>query len=584
MRQAKTNESFTTPDVMETGPGSRAELIADDHTVTRVGSNTIFSFHPTGRGIKLDQGSVLFNSPTGKGGGKIETKSATASVLGTTIIVSATRNGGFKMLVLEGKGKVTLPNGRQFELKPGQLTFIVPGMTQVPPIIEFRLSKLLKNSNLLQGFDGSLPSTEKLSQAEQEQERKIAEGKSSDTGLVLGDLIDNQVQLIDPNARQNLNNEALVASRFLSLLLSDAFIDSPYLDPNRILQFTVGPQLFDVLNTVGEEVNNPTDLTLFPGYNMYFFTPFIDLSPYNNTQTFVFFALGDMLISGDLDVFGFDGRVIFESVGNFFAPPGAFLNFYSFGGTEILSDQPMGFLGNSIISLGPILFKSNGPIVMDSVNVIGFGSPLGGGLGFSSNAIEISADGGFFALNSTFDAFGPPNSNIHIHSIQGPIDLTGCNFNFDDRVDIRAIVGTINIVNGVFTGFGPNPSVDIFSGGNMNVGANAAPVFFNNGGAGSVRLVSNFGSTMNINYVTFNSAFVHMEADTLNIGIAGGGTAPVELAQTNGNAIIILKSSSGNASYLATTSTLGAVNLGYNVTYQGSAVTGPHPNIIIGPR
>ena len=41
------------PDILKTGPQSRAELVAEDETVTRVGANTIFSFDPASRTIDL---------------------------------------------------------------------------------------------------------------------------------------------------------------------------------------------------------------------------------------------------------------------------------------------------------------------------------------------------------------------------------------------------------------------------------------------------------------------------------------------------------------------------------------------------
>ncbi len=68
----------------------------------RVGANAVFSFGKDSRTLNLERGSLLLHSPTGKGGGSIVTNSATASVVGTTIIVTATSNGGFKLLVLEG--------------------------------------------------------------------------------------------------------------------------------------------------------------------------------------------------------------------------------------------------------------------------------------------------------------------------------------------------------------------------------------------------------------------------------------------------------------------------------------------------
>src|SRR5579862_2001193 len=57
---AAVNEVFNMPDLVRTGEASRAELIAEDNTITRVGANTIFSFDPANRTIHLQQGSLLF--------------------------------------------------------------------------------------------------------------------------------------------------------------------------------------------------------------------------------------------------------------------------------------------------------------------------------------------------------------------------------------------------------------------------------------------------------------------------------------------------------------------------------------------
>src|ERR1700679_2631230 len=107
---AAVNDVFKMPDVLRTGPDSRAELIAPDNTITRVGADTIFSFDPGNRTIDLQQGSILFHSPHGNGGGTIRTGSATASVIGTTIIVTSTPGGGFKLLDLEGQAEIRFLN------------------------------------------------------------------------------------------------------------------------------------------------------------------------------------------------------------------------------------------------------------------------------------------------------------------------------------------------------------------------------------------------------------------------------------------------------------------------------------------
>ena len=68
---AKVQAEFNAPSILRTGPDSRAEMISSDQTVTRVGQNTVFSFEPNSREVDLEKGSVLFQSPSGKGGGTI---------------------------------------------------------------------------------------------------------------------------------------------------------------------------------------------------------------------------------------------------------------------------------------------------------------------------------------------------------------------------------------------------------------------------------------------------------------------------------------------------------------------------------
>jgi len=183
---AQMNGLFRAPDLTRTGPKSRAELKAPDQTLTRIGANTVFSFEPTGRNIRLEQGSVLFYSPSGKGGGTIKSGGASAAVLGTTLIIACTADGGFKAIVLEGKGKVTLPNGKSRRLKAGQLLFVLPGSTKFGPLLTINLGKLVGGSGLVQGFSTGLPSLPLINQAIAIQAKEIAAGRAEDSGLVLG--------------------------------------------------------------------------------------------------------------------------------------------------------------------------------------------------------------------------------------------------------------------------------------------------------------------------------------------------------------------------------------------------------------
>jgi len=146
---AKVNTEFSTPDLIQTGPRSLAELKAPDNTITRVGANTIFSYERHGRTVNLQRGSLLFHSPRGKGGGVIRTKAASASVLGTTIMVAATADGGFKCVVLEGKAALQMPNGNYRVARPGQVVFVAPGGENFGPTVDINLEKVVEKSKLV---------------------------------------------------------------------------------------------------------------------------------------------------------------------------------------------------------------------------------------------------------------------------------------------------------------------------------------------------------------------------------------------------------------------------------------------------
>jgi FecR-like protein len=261
-KAAKPQDIFRLPDVMRTGSESRAEMIASDQTVTRVGANTVFSFSPEKREINLQRGSVLFSSPTGKGGGTIKTAAATASVLGTTIIVVVTKNGGFKLLVIEGHAKARLPNGKTRVLSAGQLIIIPPGSTDFGPAYDFRLGEQVAAALLVTGFQRPLPSMNKIKAAIEQQERQLAAGQFVATRLIVGE----GGQPVDPNARQEQAALLIAQSEVLTrravqqptlvqqtgalltgngppaffplALTTDAAITTLPLDPTRILTLT----------------------------------------------------------------------------------------------------------------------------------------------------------------------------------------------------------------------------------------------------------------------------------------------------------------------------------------------------------
>ncbi len=182
-KPATLNQEFKVPNQVSTGANSRAELVAPDGTVTRIGANTVFSFAPDKREVKLQKGSVLLHSPTGKGGGVIATDSAQAAVMGTTLIVTATPNGGFKLLVLEGKAKATLPSGNSVQVTAGQLTLVAPGRRDFGPVLNFRLKDQVAGSALMKGFREPVASEKKVNDSVNRQERMIASGRAEPTNF-----------------------------------------------------------------------------------------------------------------------------------------------------------------------------------------------------------------------------------------------------------------------------------------------------------------------------------------------------------------------------------------------------------------
>lgn len=178
---AKLNDLLKAPNRVRTGPQSRVELTAADNSITRVGANTIFSFADNGRTLNLDEGSLLFHAPKGVGGGVIKSGGTSAAVLGTTLIASATKDGGFRVVVLEGKAKIKLANGKTVTLNAGEEVVVSPGGGEFQ-VVEINLAKLVAGSQLVNGFSHELSSLPLVQAAVQKQQSDIASGKAVDDG------------------------------------------------------------------------------------------------------------------------------------------------------------------------------------------------------------------------------------------------------------------------------------------------------------------------------------------------------------------------------------------------------------------
>ncbi len=383
MREAKVNDNFEVPEVIRTGMDSRAELEAPDKTIARIGSNTIFSFEGAKRTMNLQSGSVLFHAPKGMGGGIIKTAAATAAVTGTTIMVGATSNGGFKLMVLEGSSKVTLPNGVSQRLNEGQLTFILPGTQNKLPVIDFRLTTQTKGSGLVGGFNKPLASLEKITQAEIKQERNIAKGRLQNTTLrVVGEdkegvkVLDDgrsfpTLSEVNPSSRPTLNDYLAkriqqVPSAVLSGNGQIDFKDLYFSKSTERLSFR-GKQI-DIQNAFG--AFGADQITFSNGAN--FTLP--SSIPNGN------------IVLGDFGFFG-DGDIKFLGDANFNGSSAAHLHFISFAGNMNFAPGTINFAQNRVSFEAPKVMNIDGTTF------------TGKHLIFSANSVNIN-QGTIFNVDS----------------------------------------------------------------------------------------------------------------------------------------------------------------------------------------
>ena len=119
---------------LKTGGNSRAELQFPDLTIIRVGSNSLFWFIAGEREMALSGGTMLFSSPKGAGGSKVQARSVT--VEGSEFLISNI-GGRVKVISLSHKVLVYFTANPKIRvvLQPGQMVDIAAGATKMPPVM-----------------------------------------------------------------------------------------------------------------------------------------------------------------------------------------------------------------------------------------------------------------------------------------------------------------------------------------------------------------------------------------------------------------------------------------------------------------
>src|SRR3954468_7733239 len=160
-RTASVNDSVQEGQAVRTGGESRAELTFTDQTITRLGSNTLFSYGQGAKQMDLSSGAALVVVPKEAGTVRINTAAATASVTGFTVLVESHPNAINKFMVLEGEACIK-KIGKHGSSEPcttlhsGEMLMLQPGTRNVGTVQKFDIKKTVNSAHLLTKF-GKLP-------------------------------------------------------------------------------------------------------------------------------------------------------------------------------------------------------------------------------------------------------------------------------------------------------------------------------------------------------------------------------------------------------------------------------------------
>src|SRR5438270_126133 len=185
-RPAVVNDPVRDGTAVRTGVESRTELMFSDATLARLGANTIFSFTEGTRNLELTNGAMLLRVPKNAGGAKINTAAVTAAITGTTLMLEFHKNPYVKFIVLEGTGRIFLPNriGESVLVHAGQMLITKPDAKNLSNPVDVDIRQLRKTSRLIKGF-GKMGSENLIAKTATEQDKERAEGELYETNLAI---------------------------------------------------------------------------------------------------------------------------------------------------------------------------------------------------------------------------------------------------------------------------------------------------------------------------------------------------------------------------------------------------------------
>jgi hypothetical protein len=185
---AAVGESIAGSDDLHTGRRSRAELTFSDQSISRIGSNSIFSFRSGSRDMEIKQGSFLLQVPKDAGGATIRTATVTAAITGTTTMMEYNPGKWIKFITLEGKAKLKMNEGGEtIDVGPGQMVFMRTDAKNIPKPIMINIKKLMETSRLTGKDFKELPKQAKelVEQTIEKQNEARDQGEVAPAGVIV---------------------------------------------------------------------------------------------------------------------------------------------------------------------------------------------------------------------------------------------------------------------------------------------------------------------------------------------------------------------------------------------------------------
>jgi len=193
-RPAVLKETIKGNESVRTGIDSRTELLFNDHTITRLGANTHFSFTEGTREMSLGSGALLLQVPKGIGGAQINMPAVTAGITGTTILLE-TQKTYTKLIVLEGQCCLwrNADKRRKVCAKAGQEVLLFHKMKDIPQPYYVDLKIIVHTSKLLSGRWGAPLDEGPITAAINTQGRLFGPGGPPQTGAGTSTIITQQL-------------------------------------------------------------------------------------------------------------------------------------------------------------------------------------------------------------------------------------------------------------------------------------------------------------------------------------------------------------------------------------------------------